>query len=138
MPSRSIDDLHPLLKPLCQEFLDRCADEGIRALLTCTYRSPKEQDSIYAQGRTKPGKKVTNAKGGQSKHNFEIHGKPAAKAFDIAIKGPNNTLNWDTASPEWKRVGRIGKSLGLVWGGDWQKLKDYPHFELASPDNQPT
>lgn len=133
MSSRSIDDLHPILKPLCIQFLADCKAEGIQAFLTCTYRSSKEQDELYAQGRTAPGRKVTNAKGGQSQHNTTLNGKPAARAFDIAIKGPGGALNWDIHHRHWKRVGEIGKSLGLNWGGDWTSIKDYPHFELPTP-----
>jgi peptidoglycan L-alanyl-D-glutamate endopeptidase CwlK len=27
-------------------------------------------------------------------------------------------------------VGKIGKDLGLEWGGDWKTMKDLPHFQL--------
>jgi len=132
MASRSVDDLHPILKPLCTQFLADCKADGIQVILTTTYRSPAEQDALYAQGRTAPGRKVTNAKAGQSKHNTRIGGKPAARAFDIAIKGPGGGLNWDAHHRHWKRVGEIGKALGLIWGGDW-KTRDAPHFELPDP-----
>jgi peptidoglycan L-alanyl-D-glutamate endopeptidase CwlK len=129
MASRRIDDLHPALQNTCRNFLNLCREEGILAFLTATYRSPKEQDELFAQGRTKPGRRVTNARGGESAHNYELNGKPAALAFDIAIRMVNEGLNWDTRHRHWKRVGEIGKSLGLTWGGDW-KMKDYPHFEM--------
>lgn len=35
-------------------------------------RTIEEQNELYAQGRTKAGKKVTNAKGGQSYHNYGL------------------------------------------------------------------
>jgi peptidoglycan L-alanyl-D-glutamate endopeptidase CwlK len=127
--SRSIEDLHPILQPLAIQFLADCKEAGITAFLTCTYRSSAEQDDLYAQGRTKPGKRVTNAKGGQSQHNTTLQGKPAARAFDIAIKNRDGTVNWDASHPHWKQVGVIGKEIGLVWGGDW-KIRDLPHFEL--------
>lgn len=131
MSSRSLDDLHPILKPIAIQFLDDCKSERIEAFITCTYRSAAEQDEMYALGRTKPGKRVTNAKGGQSEHNTTLAGKPAARAFDIAIR-VNGILNWDTSHPHWKRVGQIGKALGLVWGAEW-RLRDWPHFELPKP-----
>ena len=123
MSSRNIDDLHPDLQPLCREFLARTHAEKISTFLTCTLRTNEEQDAEYAKGRAKPGKIVTNAKAGQSKHN-------TGRAFDIAISNPDGSLNWDTASEAWHRVGEIGKELGLTWGGDW-KMKDMPHFEIA-------
>lgn len=130
MPSRATDDLHPNLKPLCKALLRQGEEEGIHLLITCTYRSPAEQERLWESGRTKPGKRVTNARAGQSKHNYELNGKPASLAFDIAIRGESGQLIWDTMHPCWRRVGEIGKSLGLVWGGDFKKLRDYPHFEL--------
>lgn len=122
MASRDIKDLVPELQKLCEQFLYQCHSEGMDVFLTCTYRSPEEQDELYAQGRTKPGKKVTNAKAGQSKHN-------TGKAFDIAIKNEDGTLNWDTSHEHWRRAGEIGEDLGLTWGGSW-KMRDYPHFEI--------
>lgn len=129
--SRNLDHLHPLLKPLCEQFIEKCREQGILIIITCTYRSKEEQDALYAQGRTKSGKKVTNAKGGKSKHNHTVNGKPASLAFDIAIKGKNGGLNWNGQTAPWQIAGKIGKSLGLVWGGDWTTIKDYPHFELG-------
>jgi peptidoglycan L-alanyl-D-glutamate endopeptidase CwlK len=129
MASRRIEDLHPILRPLAVQFIADCVAEGIRVIITCTYRSPEEQDELYAQGRTKPGRKVTNAKAGQSEHNTQLNGTPAARAFDIAIKDSTGKLNWDAHHRHWKRAGEIGKALGLVWGGDW-KIRDLPHFEL--------
>lgn len=132
MASRDINALHPILKPLYLQFIADCKEAGIDAFATCTYRSSAEQNELYAQGRTKPGRKVTNAKGGQSEHNFTLNGKPASRAFDIAIR-VNGSLNWDTRHPHWKRAGQIGKALGLVWGGDFKSIKDFPHFQLPKP-----
>ena len=74
MSSRRLEDLHLLMRPLVDAFLAACAREGIDILVTCTYRSDEEQARLYAQGRTKPGLKVTNAKPGQSMHNFRFNG----------------------------------------------------------------
>lgn len=129
MASRKLSDLHPQILPIAEKFLDRCHDENIDILVTCTYRSNQEQDQLYAIGRTVPGKKVTNAKAGQSKHNFTLNGKPAAKAFDV-VPLSNGKPVWDAASPLWRRLGIIGNALGLSWAGDWRLFKEYPHFEL--------
>lgn len=74
-------------------------------LNTDGYRSIEEQNALYAQGRTKPGNIVTNAKRGQSNHNYGI-------AFDVAIWN-GNTIVWDR---DWNKIGTIGKSCGLEWG----------------------
>ena len=101
-----------------------------------TLRSYAEQDALYATGRTKDiGKPtVTNAKGGQSYHNFGL-------AFDIVLlKDTNGDGTFDTASWEtnvdfdgdgvadWKEIVVIAKQHGWEWGGDW-KFTDKPHFQ---------
>lgn len=129
MASRDIHDLHPDLQPLCREFIARAHAEKIYVFLTCTYRSNQEQDEAYAKGRYTPGKIITNARAGQSKHNTTKDGLPAAQAFDVAISNPTGACDWDTTHPCWHRIGEIGKELGLVWGGDF-KIKDFAHFEM--------
>ncbi len=90
--------------------------------LTCTYRSSAEQDALYAIGRTKPGKKVTNAKAGQSNHNSN-----PSRAFDIGFQ-QGGKLFWDNHF--FERFAVIAKSHGLSWGGDWTGgFRDKPHFE---------
>jgi metal-dependent hydrolase (beta-lactamase superfamily II) len=77
---------------------------------------------LYAKGRTKPGKIVTNAKGStySSQHMWGI-------AFDIAIN--DSKLLYDTATI--KKVAVIAKKIGLGWGGDWTSIVDTPHFYLT-------
>lgn len=128
--SRSIEHLHPNLLARFRAFDTAMKAEGIAYILTSTYRSPAEQDRLYAAGRTAPGKRVTTLRGGQSKHNFEIDGKPASKAFDIVIMD-GKVANWNVKDPRWSRAGAIGKAVGLTWGGDWTRFKDMPHFEIA-------
>ena len=70
--SRSLSDLNPKVAAMCSEFINRCKAEGIDVLITSTYRDAESQNALYAQGRTTPGKKVTNAKGGQSFHNWKV------------------------------------------------------------------
>ena len=67
---------------------------------------------------------VTNAKGGYSWHNFGL-------AFDIVVLDALGKGDWNTSHPAWKRVGGLGKSVGLEWGGEWKQLKDLPHFQYT-------
>lgn len=130
MASRLISDLHPTLQPLCQQFLDNCAHAGIKVGISCTYRSTDEQDLDYEQGRTLPGRIITNARGGESPHNCTLNDKPASKAFDFFIYGPDgSTLDWDATDYKWQRVIEIGQDLGLISGSAW-KSKDNDHLEL--------
>ncbi len=123
--SKSLEDLHPEAAVLAQQLLDECESRDIFIFVTSTLRTFFEQDELFAQGRTKPGPKVTNARGGESNHN---HGR----AFDIAFRSPPAADPFDDANP-WETVGEIGKALGLEWGGDWTRFPDRPHFQLPSP-----
>lgn len=129
MASRKLTDLHPTLRPIAEEFLARCKAAGLDILVTCTYRSGAEQDQLYAQGRTKPGAKVTNARAGQSKHNTTLNGLPASEAFDI-VPLINGKPEWSAKHPHWSLAGKIGEELGLSWAGRWVSFKEFPHFEL--------
>ena len=122
--SRSLTELHPKVANLAMSFVQKCDDAGIDLLITSTYRDHESQNELYAQGRTKPGKIVTNARGGQSWHQWRC-------AFDV-VPLRNGKCVWDSADPVWKEVGAIGESVGLEWGGRWGgKLKDYPHFQYT-------
>jgi peptidoglycan L-alanyl-D-glutamate endopeptidase CwlK len=127
-----IDSRDPaLLTPECRELalqlIDNLARAGIKAIITSTLRDFEKQDALYAQGRTTPGHIVTNAKAGDSFHNYGV-------AFDIVpiIEG---RAFYDTQSISaralWQKIGVAGKALGLEWGGDWSSLKDFPHFQLS-------
>ena len=126
MASRKIDELLPELQDNYILFREAMTEAGLDFIVTCTYRSTEEQAELYAQGRTKPGRKVTWTL--KSKHCER-------KAFDIAIKKDGSPV-WDVKVnvndneiPDYEEAGRIGKSAGLVWGGDW-KTPDMPHFQL--------
>lgn len=147
MPSRDINDCHVLLRPKLQKFLYDCRAAGIDVLITCTYRSNAEQAELYAQGRTKPGRIVTMAKAGQSRHNFTVNGRPASLAFDV-VPLRNGKLIWGTSGNGidndptdddrddlelWQRIGQIGVACGLSWAGNWSRFREFPHFEIAVP-----
>jgi peptidoglycan L-alanyl-D-glutamate endopeptidase CwlK len=137
MSDRSLADLCPELRPLCQQFIDGCAAQNIRVIITETYRSSAEQDADYAQGRSEPGNIITNAKGGQSQHNcVDPYGNPASRAFDFAIETDSGALDWDASDPTWQAAIKIGEALGLVSGSTWH-IKDNDHFELPEEDSGP-
>lgn len=129
--------LHPKLRDEAGILYDE-----IVASLTCsaicrfayTLRTFAEQDALFAQGRTKPGKVVTNAKGGQSYHNYGL-------AIDIVLildkdkNGTFETASWDLKTDfdgdkkaDWMEVVQVFKRYGFEWGGDW-KFVDAPHFQ---------
>lgn len=127
--SRKLEDLRSDVREKAEKFLSAAKNLGIDVLITCTYRSNEEQKQLYAQGRTAPGKIVTNALPGESKHNNMEGGGPASLAFDV-VPLINGKPVWDASNPVWKILGGLGKSVGLNWAGDWKRFKEYPHFEV--------
>ena len=120
---KKLKGVHPVVATKARQLIEQAYKERINVIITQGLRTVEEQNELYAQGRTKPGKIVTNAKGGYSYHNFGL-------AFDFAILKDDGSVNWNV-DEKWKRVGAIGKSLGLEWGGDWTSFKDYPHFQYT-------
>lgn len=122
LTDRRIDGLHPEVRAVASQFVQRVEQElGIQLRVTDGFRSFDEQDALYAQGRNgNPGPIVTNARGGQSYHNYGL-------AFDVVELRPDGNVSWDT---DWEGIGRIGEAMGLEWGGRWTGLVDRPHFQL--------
>lgn len=128
--TRAITALHPRLRSLFIAFDTAMRSAGIDYIVTATYRNDDDQNALYAQGRTKKGAIVTNAQGGESKHNcVDRLGAPCAEAFDIAIMSFGK-CDWNVKNPNWRKAGIIGKSVGLEWAGDWISFKEFPHFQL--------
>jgi len=118
--SRRIEDLLLIVAAKCRAFIDVCEKEGIDVIITSTYRDAESQDALYAQGRTLPGKKVTNVRGGDSFHNHRC-------AFDfVPVVGGKAVWNDDKT---WERCGAIAEKVGLEWGGRWAKFPDKPHCQ---------
>jgi peptidoglycan LD-endopeptidase CwlK len=134
-----IEAIHPKLRnELRQIYKEIC--EALSGKLGCrfvqVFRSFAEQDALYAQGRTKPGQKVTDAKGGQSYHNYGL-------AIDFCLLHDKNVngqitsdeIIWDRSTDidndhiiDWIEVVRIFQKYGWTWGAAW---KDFPHFEKS-------
>lgn len=98
--------------------------QGIDISVTSGLRTFAEQDALYAQGRTAPGSIVTNARGGQSLHNYGL-------AIDVVPLDANGRANWNASESTWQQIGAAGKRQGLEWGGDWTSFVDRPHFQMT-------
>lgn len=116
---KNIATLAPQAAAKAREFMELVLEKGIKVKIIDGSRTFAQQQALYDQGRTKPGKVVTNAKPGQSFHNF-------ACAFDIGIFDDDG--NYLEDSPLYKMAGEIGQSIGLEWGGAWTSMVDEPHF----------
>jgi peptidoglycan L-alanyl-D-glutamate endopeptidase CwlK len=123
---KNLMTLHPKAQVAFRRFMadliPHMAAKGVVAKVISGNRTYAEQDALYAQGRTEPGKIVTNAKGGYSNHNFGV-------ALDIGLFRNGDYLG---SSPLYAEAGPIGEAAGLKWGGRWTSFKDEPHFEYPT------
>jgi peptidoglycan L-alanyl-D-glutamate endopeptidase CwlK len=144
MSSRLLIDLHPAVREMAQRGLAECARKGLDVLVTCTFRPDVEQNELFAVGRTRPGRILTNARAGESAHNYMIAGKPAALAFDVVplrfgkpvwgLKGDgidDNHADDNTDDLElWQRVRACFEGAGLKSASRWVgKMREWPHHE---------
>lgn len=132
-----IQTAHPKVRlQLAQIYKDIC--ERLTGKAACRFafvlRTVDEQNELYAQGRTKPGKIVTKAPGGKSYHNYGL-------AVDIVLlidndgNGTYEEASWDEKRDfdadgisDWQEIVAVFKEYGWEWGGDW-KFQDTPHFQ---------
>lgn len=135
---KRIETVHPLL---LEEL--KCIYSDINKAITSRYarmrfshvlRTFKEQDDLFAQGRSKPGKIVTNARGGESYHNYGL-AVDIVELLDLDKNGAFEKASWDLkldadfdGIPDWDEVVAIFKRYGWEWGGNWKK-PDSPHFQ---------
>lgn len=102
----------------CEVFLELCRAAGLNVLITQTLRDDEYQATLYAQGRTKPGSKITNSK------VTTFHG--VGLAFDFCKNEKGHEFDDDTF---FDRCGQIAKQIGFSWGGDWKSFPDRPHIQ---------
>lgn len=147
-PAR-VNELHPKIRVEVAVLIDK-VEAGFPSWMAVRvvehYRSFEYQNTLYALGRTKKnpdgasaskplGNKVTNARGGQSLHNYGL-------AIDFAIlydkdrNGTYDSLSWDLVGDmdrdgqsDWQEVVKVFKDAGYEWGGDWKSIIDNPHLQ---------
>jgi hypothetical protein len=128
---RDITKCHPRLQTKAEELIALCKKNGITIKIGECYRTVEEQNELYAQGRTKPGNIVSNAKGTNyaSQHQWGI----AMDFFldmDIDGDGKKSDDAFNNRKSTFEKVGKLAKSIGLGWGGDWTSPVDLPHVYL--------
>lgn len=120
--------LHPSIRNEVADTIFNIGQKGVIIRIPQGFRSFEEQDALYAKGRTLPGPIVTNAKGGQSYHNYGL-------AIDFCLLHKDGTISWDMKEDmnedhinDWQEVidafGLKGFNSGMYW-----KFKDNPHLE---------
>lgn len=118
--SRSLDELHPHVADLCRAFMAACAKANIGVIITSTYRDAESQNALYAEGRTTPGHPRTNARAGQSYHNYRL-------AFDW-VPILNGKTRYDDIFVI-KQCGLLAESVGLEWAGRWKHNPEMVHCQ---------
>ncbi len=95
-----------------RRLLNFCFENGIEVMLDWVRRSPREQEHLVRNGRSKTLR---------SKHL-------SAKAVDLLVVRDGKFLE---DGPEYEAMGAFWKSLGPghTWGGDWS-FRDVYHFEV--------
>ena len=143
---RLISSLEPDLVRMCNAHLEACRQAGITLVVYCTRRSEKEQALEYVKGRqfselpesvsnliadeirlwetsgarSGPGSVVTHCHGPECPHVLGI-------AYDcVPVREGKAIWNDETI---WEKVGALGESVGLEWGGRWPHFPDRPHFQ---------
>lgn len=120
--------LDPDFEDLVIRLINHCHERGINVQVAQALRTNAEQQALYDIGRTKPGKIVTNAKPGTSFHNY-------GAAVDLFFLNDKGEAYWDVKA--FTKVWKVAQELkldseGLVWGGNFQSLKDCPHFQMGN------
>lgn len=119
--SVKLEGVKPELVEKVGRLLDAMAILGHPMRVTDGNRTVEQQQALYAQGRTKPGKIVTYADGVVKKSNHQ-----GGRAVDCCFDDP---APYAEKHP-WALFGLAAEALGLKWGGRFQKLVDRPHVEL--------
>lgn len=123
----NISTLKPEAQKPISNFIARAIkwgnERGVKVVVVEGYRSPERQNELYAQGRTKPGPIVTNARAGQSRHQ-------SARAVDVAIIKNGKILEGKEYDKYIKELGKMGVAMGLEWGGNFKSIYDPDHFQF--------
>lgn len=135
---KNLEGVHPnLVKVMKVAIINSPVDFTITEGL----RSTERQKSLFAQGRTKPGIKVTNKDGVKSvsNHQDEADGKKdgLGSAVDlypfflgqVQVNHKDTIKNLKLIAAHIKIVAS-SLGIGIIWGGDWKNPYDPPHFEL--------
>jgi hypothetical protein len=146
---RSLDELHPVFRPVVDQWLGRCDMAGLDLIVTETRRTWAVQTAYYLYGRAEfadvfhayvtAGLRAPNpteyhvgqefiktkAKPGMSWHGYGL-------ALDFAPM-VNGEIDWiyspGDAADHWDELAQLAKDVGMTWGGDWRTFKDRPHVE---------
>jgi peptidoglycan LD-endopeptidase CwlK len=137
MDARSLNNMRGLFLGVVTRVEAAAAKLEPTGIFLCVYapclRTLAQQNLDFAEGRTLPGKIVTNARGGQSMHNYGL-------AVDVVpyLSGDGGNINWNPTTTEYQEMVTELKAAGMDWGGDWPHFKDEDHFQFGGLPMSPT
>ena len=121
---KRLQQLHPALATAVRAMIADLAAQGTVVEVVQGLRTFAEQDALYAKGRTTPGAIVTQARGGESNHNYGL-------AVDLC-PFTGDKPDWNAPMTVWAAIGAAAAARGLEWGGQWKKFLDKPHVQLPA------
>jgi len=124
---RDKSHLFPPFAALLSRFEDLLVHQGLPFYLFEGLRTWERQEWLYAQGRTRPGKVVTNAKPGSSWHAF---GLAADYVMDGMVDKPGIQWSWEMRGhSEWLKMAQLAVALGLESAYFWKQFPECPHVQ---------
>lgn len=120
MGSRKMEDLLPEVATRAKKALALCKELGYDVIVTCTYRSPEEQELEFKKGASK-------ARAWQSYHQYRL-------ALDIVVRLRGEFV-WNPKTKEevdlWNKVGKIFMGHGFEWAKYWKSFPELAHFQIT-------
>lgn len=123
--------------------LKEVREAGYPIIVVEVYRSPQRQRALYAQGRsdsTLKQKGYSAEEIAQYRQQGYTSTKPVVtrvlsagmhsqgRAMDCAFV-VDKRITYTVPEIWWRIYGATAKKYGLIWGGDWKRIKDRPHIE---------
>ena len=121
---KRLQQIHPALASAVRAMIADLSARGLVVEVVQGMRTFAEQDELYAKGRTKPGEIVTQARGGESNHNYGL-------AVDLC-PFTHDKPDWNAPMSAWAAIGAAAEKHGLEWGGQWKKFIDKPHVQMPA------
>ena len=132
LSKRSLDTLkgiHPDLVKVVKEAIKITKQDF---MVVQGVRTAEEQNKLFRQGRTRPGKVVTQLDGFKKKSNHQVKDDGYGYAVDLCPY-PIDWNDLDKFKVISEAMTQASRKLGvkITWGGNWKSFKDYPHYELV-------
>ena len=106
---RDLSKLHPEFRELVELLLKRLRARGLDPMVWEAWRSFERAEEMQKRG---------------SGVAMSMH------CYGLAVDIISATTRWNAPSEFWAALGDEAETLGLVWGGRWQR-KDLPHVQAV-------